>query len=176
MTSSVGTRTSKIWSCMSIDSTRLRRFARTFSSWPEYACTTYQRASLAETALLTAMFILPRRLRRHRWCGGWRHGCHRGGGSRRCGGCCCRLLSDRLLDTEAQEIVRRTDERGEDDHRRDHDAGHAHQLVARRPDDLLQFFPDATEIADRASPSGSGGRQGRPWWPGAARGASSLGH
>ncbi len=32
MTSSVGTRTSKILSDMSINSTRLRRFARTFSS------------------------------------------------------------------------------------------------------------------------------------------------
>src|SRR6202035_5998777 len=125
MTSSVGTRTSKIWSCMSIDSTRLRRFARTFSSWPEYACTTYQRASLAETALLTAMFILPRRLRRHGWPHSWRHswwhgwrhdhrGCRRRGrrgGSRLCGDC--------LLDPETQQVVRSTDERGEDDDRGD---------------------------------------------------------
>src|SRR5580704_12724856 len=121
MTSSVGTRTSKIWSCMSIDSTRLRRFARTFSSWPEYACTTYQRASLAETAaLLTAMFILPRRLRRYRrcdggydsWCGG-RHG----GGRRRSRGGGGRLGGDRLLDAQAEEIVRAAHQGGKDDHR-----------------------------------------------------------
>src|SRR5580692_10743572 len=114
MTSSVGTRTSKIWSCMSIDSTRFRRFARTFSSWPEYACTTYQRASLAETAF-TAMFILPRRLRRHSWGGGWgdsRRGRRRGRG---------RLRRHRLLDPEAQDVVGATHECGEDDHRCDHD-------------------------------------------------------
>src|ERR1022692_1375591 len=152
MTSSVGTRTSKIWSCMSIDSTRLRRFARTFSSWPEYACTTYQRASLAETALLTAMFILPRRLRRHRWCRGrcgcWCRGRNRGGCCHRGGGHRCRsraldLLRDRLLDPEAQQVVCCAHERREDDDCRDHDAGHANQLFSRRPDDLLQLLPDA---------------------------------
>src|SRR5580704_5996477 len=178
MTSSVGTRTSKIWSCMSIDSTRLRRFARTFSSWPEYACTTYQRASLAETAaLLTAMFILPRRLRGHSWCHGRGRCCYDGGGCRRrrrCRG--AHLLGDRLLDTEAQQIVCATHERGEDDHRRDHDAGHAQQFVPSGPDDLLQLFPDTTQVADRASPSGCGDREDRPRWPRTTRGASSLGH
>src|SRR6202049_1138880 len=148
MTSSVGTRTSKIWSCMSIDSTRLRRFARTFSSWPEYACTTYQRASLAETALLTAIFILPRRLRRHCWGRGRCGCCHRGGGRHRCRGRAVHLLRDRLLDPEAQQVVCTTDQRGEDDHRGEHYSGHARQFVSRRPDDLLQLFPDATEIAD----------------------------
>src|ERR1700730_9217223 len=174
MTSSVGTRTSKIWSCMSIDSTRLSRFARTFSSWPEYACTTYQRASLAETALLTAMFILPRRLRRHRWCGCRRCGCYRCGG--RCGGCRSRLLCDRPLDAEAQQVVRGPDKDGEQDDCRDHDAGNAHELVASGPDDLLQFFPDATQVADRTPPPRGGGWEGRARRPGAARGASSLGH
>src|SRR5438132_4340091 len=32
-------------SCISIESTRFIRLLRTFSSWPEYACTTYQCAS-----------------------------------------------------------------------------------------------------------------------------------
>src|ERR1017187_7461599 len=143
MTSSVGTRTSKIWSCMSMDSTRLRRFARTFSSWPEYACTTYQRASLAETALLTAMFILPRRLRRHGRRRGWDRGRYggwdRGGGRRRCGGGGSGLLRDRSLHTQAQQVVRRTHQHREQDDCRNHDAGHARQLVAARPDNLLQL-------------------------------------
>src|ERR1035438_9152321 len=96
---------------MSMDSTRLRRFARTFSSWPEYACTTYQRASLAETAaLLTAMFILPRRLRRHGWsrgrCDGWYGGCQRGGAWRRGGSGRGGLGRDRLLHPKAEQVVR----------------------------------------------------------------------
>src|ERR1039457_3943292 len=168
---------------MSIDSTRLRRFARTFSSWPEYAWTTYQRASLAETALLTAMFILPRRLRRHRRWRGWyrcRCGCcERGGGGRRRGGSRRRLLGDRPLHTQAQQVIRRADEHGEQDHGGDHDAGHAHQLVPRRPDDLLELLPDATQIPEQASPPGSAGSgpgQGGPRCAWAARCDWSLGH
>src|ERR1019366_7089356 len=146
---------------MSIDSTRLRRFARTFSSWPEYACTTYQRASLAETALLTTMFILPRRLRRHSWGDGWSHGRrggdHRGGGRDRCRGRGLHLLRDGLVHAEAQQVVRPTDQDGEDDHGCDDNAGHTHQLVARRPDDLLELLPDAAEVGDGASPPRSTG-------------------
>src|ERR1019366_4961249 len=130
---------------MSIDSTLLRRFARTFSSWPEYACTTYQRASLAETALLTAMFILPRRLRRHGRRRGWDRG--RDGGWGRGGG----LLRDRSLHTQAQQVVRRTHQHREHDDCRNHDAGHARQLVAARPDNLLQLLPDAAQIPERTS-------------------------
>src|SRR5580692_2139440 len=167
MTSSVGTRTSKIWSCMSIDSTRFRRFARTFSSWPEYACTTYQRASLAETAF-TAMFILPRRLRRHSWGGGWSDSWGHGWGDGRRG---CRRRRGRLrrhglLDPEAQDVVGATHECGEDDHGCDHDAGHPQELVARRPDDLFQLFPDAAQVAERAAPTRAAGctGQGRTLW------------
>src|SRR5438270_184584 len=55
ITSSVGTSTSKILSCMSMDSTRLRRLVFTFSSWPEYAWTTYQRASVGAATSLMAV-------------------------------------------------------------------------------------------------------------------------
>ena len=68
------------------------------------------------------------------------------------------------------------DKDGKQDDCRDHDAGHAQQLVASGPDDLLQFFPDATQVADRPPPPRGGGWEGRARRPGAARGASSLGH
>src|SRR5579864_1737874 len=158
---------------MSMDSTRLRRFARTFSSWPEYACTTYQRASLAETALLTTMFILPRRLRRHSW------GCCRRWCGDQWGGSWSRdrgLLRDRLFDAEAQQVVRRADDHCEKDDSRDHDARHPQQLVSSRPYHLLELFPDAAQIAERPAPSRRGDGENRPGWPWATRGTSSLGH
>src|SRR5438132_7634457 len=41
-------------SCISIESTRFIRLLRTFSSWPEYACTTYQCASPSAVTGLAA--------------------------------------------------------------------------------------------------------------------------
>src|SRR5205807_8817185 len=118
MTSSVGTSTSKILSCMSIDSTRLRRLARTFSSCPEYACTTYHLASVVVGLLSSLMgqclwSVLLEILQRGR-------------SARRV----------QLLDDDAEDQVGEADQRGEDEHREDDDAGHAAQLVPGRPGNL----------------------------------------
>src|ERR1700686_3760346 len=53
ISSSMGTRTCRILSCMSIDSILFSRFFLTFSSCPEYACTTYHWGSNSGAALFS---------------------------------------------------------------------------------------------------------------------------
>src|SRR6267378_1095536 len=53
ISSSIGTSTCRILSCMSIDSILFSRFFLTFSSWPEYAWTTYHCASCSGAVLFS---------------------------------------------------------------------------------------------------------------------------
>src|SRR5439155_4002319 len=55
ISSSIGTSTCRILSCMSMDSILFSRFFLTFSSWPEYAWTTYHCASVSGP-LVVALF------------------------------------------------------------------------------------------------------------------------
>src|SRR5215469_14916806 len=122
ISSSIGTNTSRIWSCMSMDSIRFSRFFLTFSSWPEYAWITYHCASAAAdaTSALSAAISNPVSL----------------------------LLVDEVLRQLRQPRIHREDEQGDDAHRHDHHQGVPVQLLGGRPDDLPQLVDGVPQEAD----------------------------
>src|SRR5215467_8749728 len=115
ISSSIGTNTSRIWSCMSMDSIRFSRFFLTFSSWPEYAWMTYHCASAgadATSALSAAIALTLSSL----------------------------LLVDEVLGQLAEAGVDREDEERDDAHRHHDHQRVAVQLLGGRPDHLAQLL------------------------------------
>src|SRR5262249_25576481 len=124
ISSSIGTNTSRIWSCMSMDSIRFSRFFLTFSSCPEYAWITYHWASAAADATSALSAAISKT--------------------------CSLLLLDEVLRPHGQRRIPPKDEQGEDAPRHDHPQRVPVQLLGGRPHDLPQLVDGVPQEADDA--------------------------
>src|ERR1700730_8076554 len=118
----MGTKTSRILSCMSMDSILFSRFFLTFSSWPEYAWITYHWASSA--GVTTGAFCVAI--------------------SRSLGGRDVDVVGGQGLEPG----VDGPDEGGDDHHGDDHHQGEPVELLGRGPDhfpELVVGLPQETD-------------------------------
>src|SRR5215467_2046648 len=122
ISSSIGTNTSRILSCMSMDSIRFSRFFLTFSSCPEYAWITYHCASADAdaTSALSVAINLP----------------------------CVSSRVDEVAHQLAERGIDREDEEGDHAHRHHDHQRVPVELLRGRPHDLAQLVHGLPQEAD----------------------------